>query len=206
MDEIRSTIFSASLRRLLSEALQPGERALWQGQPDGIARMMMWRFLWWAGFAWLLLTATAVSRGWIDQSIPFLLLFGLMLVTAPFVMLLQDLQTLFAITNRRALLVRTAWGKRTVSATRFEEMDAVFEVLDIGRGAGHLNFASARSTRSPDTDYTGRYGFRCVRNPSAVREILDHARRDSMAARSPPRNPKVHAPATKRHASRHKGR
>jgi hypothetical protein len=46
MDEIRSTIFSAALRRLLSDALQPGERVLWQGQPDGIARMMMWRFLW----------------------------------------------------------------------------------------------------------------------------------------------------------------
>jgi hypothetical protein len=58
--------------------------------------------------------------------------------------------------------VRTAWGKRSVSATRFEDMDAAFEISDIGRGAGHLNFASGRSTRSPDTDYTGRYGFRCV--------------------------------------------
>jgi len=62
MDEIRSTIFSAGLRRLLSEALQPGERVLWQGQPDGIARMMMWRFLWWAGFPWLLLTVDAFCR------------------------------------------------------------------------------------------------------------------------------------------------
>jgi hypothetical protein len=100
---------------------------------------------------------------------------GLMMVAAPFVMLLHDLQTLFAITDRRALIVRTAWGKRTVTATRFEDMDAAFEILDIGRGAGHLNFASARSTRSPDTDYTGRYGFRCVRNPTAVRDILERA-------------------------------
>jgi hypothetical protein len=38
MDELRSTIFSACLRRLLTEALQPGERVLWQDQPDGIAR------------------------------------------------------------------------------------------------------------------------------------------------------------------------
>lgn len=176
MDELRSTIFSAPLRRLLSEALQPGEHVLWQGQPDGIARMMMWRFLWWIGFPWLLLTAIAVSRGWIDQAMPFLLLSGIMMVTAPFVMLLHDLQTLFAITNRRALIVRTAWGKRTVTPTRFEDMDAVFELLDIGRGAGHLNFASGRSTRSPDTDYTGRYGFRCVRAPSAVRDVLERAR------------------------------
>ena len=101
MDELRSTIFSASLRRLSTEALQPGERVLWQGQ----------------------------------------------------------------------------WGKRTMAATRLEDTDATFEILDIGRGAGHLNFASGRSTRSPDTDYTGRYGFRCVRNPSAVRDILERARR-----------------------------
>ena len=51
-----------------------------------------------------------------------------MMVAAPFVMLLHDLQTLFAITNRRALIVRTAWGKRTVTATRFEDMDAAFEI------------------------------------------------------------------------------
>ena len=61
--------------------------------------------------------------------------------------------------------------------SRFEDMDAAFEISDIGRGAGHLNFASGRSTRSPDTDYTGRYGFRCVRNPSAVRDILERVRR-----------------------------
>jgi len=38
---------------------------------------------------------------------------GFMMIAAPFVMLPFDLQTLFAITNRRALIVRTAWGKRT---------------------------------------------------------------------------------------------
>jgi len=64
-----------------------------------------------------------------------------------------------------------------MAATRLEDTDATFEILDIGRGAGHLNFASGRSTRSPDTDYAGRYGFRCVRNPSAVRDILERARR-----------------------------
>ena len=177
MDELRSTIFSEGLRRLLTDALQPGERLLWQGQPDGIARMMIGRLLWWIGFPWLLLTAIAFFRGWIGESTAPLVMIGFMMVAAPFVMLLHDLQTLFAITNRRALIVRTAWGKRTVAATRFDDMDAAFEVADIGRGAGHLNFASGRSTRSPDTDYTGRYGFRGVRNPPAVRDILERARR-----------------------------
>ena len=177
MDEIRSTLFTAGLRRLLTEALQPGERVLWQGQPDGIADMMMWRFLWWIGLPWLLLTAIAISKGWIDQSAPFLLMSGITMVAAPFVMLLHDLQTLCAITDRRALIVRTAWGKRSVTETAFEDMDAVFEILEIGRGAGHLNFASGRSTRSPDADYTGRYGFRCIPDPSRVRDVLERARR-----------------------------
>jgi hypothetical protein len=149
MDELRSTIFSLRLRRLLTEALRPGERVLWQGQPDGVARMMMWRALWWIGFPWLLLTAIAISRGWIGQSTVPLLMVGLMMVAAPFVMLLHDLQTLFAITNRRALIVRTAWGKRTVTATGLEDMDAALEISDIGRGAGHLNFASGRPTALP---------------------------------------------------------
>jgi hypothetical protein len=181
MDELRTTIFSSifsrGLRQLLTEALQPGERVLWQAQPDGVARMMMWRALWWIGLPWLLVTGIAISRGWVGQSTVPLLMVGIMMIAAPFVMWLHDLQTLFAITNRRALIVRTAWGKRTVSATRFEDMDKTFEIANIGRGAGHLNFAWGRSTRSPDTDYTGRYGFRCVRNPSGVGDILERARR-----------------------------
>jgi hypothetical protein len=177
MDEIRSTLFSAGLRRLLNETLEPGERVLWSAQPDGVARMMMWRLLWWIGLPWLALTAIAASQGWIDAALPFLLMTGIMMVAAPFVMLLHDLQTLCAVTDRRALIVRTAWGRRRVTGTDFKNMDAAFEVQDIGRGAGHLNFASGISTRSPDTDYTGRYGFRCIRDPARVGDILQRARR-----------------------------
>jgi hypothetical protein len=182
MDEIRSTIFSGQLRRLLNESLEPGERVLWSAQPDGVARMMMWRFLWWIGLPWLALTALAASKGWIDQVFPFLLMTGIMMVAAPFVMLLHDLQTLCAITNRRALIVRTAWGRHNVIGTGFGNMDATFEVQDIGRGAGHLNFASGIPTRSPDTDYTGRYGFRCIRDPARVGDILQRARRPGAMA------------------------
>ncbi len=119
----------------------------------------------------------------------FFLLFGAMMIAAPLVMLLYDLQTLCAITNRRALIVRTAWGRRTVTGTAFGDMDATFEILDIGRGAGHLNFASGVSTRSPDSDYTGRYGFRSIRDPARVRDILERARRDCARLREPGASP-----------------
>jgi len=180
MDEIRATLFSAGLRRLLAEALQDGEHVVWQGQPDGVARMMMWRILWWIGIPFLLLTIVAVTNDWIDRAAQPLAMLGVAMVAAPLVMLLHDLQTLYLITDRRALILRTAWGRRTVSQTPFEAMDAVLEILDIGRGAGHLNLASGRSTRSPDTDYTGRYGFRCVRDAPRVRDILEGARTGKM--------------------------
>ncbi|WP_441237082.1 hypothetical protein [Bradyrhizobium sp. 930_D9_N1_4] len=176
MDEIRATLFSAGLRRLRGEALQDGEKVLWQSQPDGIARMLMWRFLWWIGFPWLLLTVIAIRNDWIGQAAQPLAMVGIAMVAAPLVMLLQDLQTLYLITDRRALILRTAWGRRVIGQTSFKAMDAIFEILDIGGGVGHLNFASGRSTRSPDTDYTGRYGFRCVRNAPRVRDILEGAR------------------------------
>jgi hypothetical protein len=175
-DELSSTPFSGGLRRLLAATLAPGERVLWQGQPDGVARMMMWRSLWWIGLPWLTLTVIAMIRHWVGEWAAFSLLFGAMLVAAPVVMWLHDLQTLCVIPDRRALILRTAWGKLSVVATSFAQMDATFEIQSIGRGAGHLNFASGVSTRSPDTDYTGRYGFRCIREPERVRGILERAR------------------------------
>ena len=175
IDEIRSTLFSAGLRRLRDDTLDDKERIIWQGQPNPLADMLMFRFLWWIAVPWLALTFVAISRHWIDESIMFFLLMGAMMIGGPFVMYLYDLQTLFVITNRRALILRTAWGKRETTSTPLEDMDKDLEILDIGHGAAHLNFASNRSNRSPDADYTGRYGFRSLRNVEEVRAILEKA-------------------------------
>ncbi len=140
--------------------------------------------LWWVGFPWLILSALAVSGGWIDQSATFFLMSRTILVAAPLVMALYDLQTLCVITDRRALILHTAWGRRTATGTAFEDMDATFEIPDISRGAGHLNFASGVSTRSPDADYAGRYGFRCIPNADRVRDILERARGEIAPRRS----------------------
>src|SRR5688500_16815122 len=106
MDEVRSLFFSGGLRRLLTSTLEPGERVLWQGQPDAIADMMMWRFLWWIGFPWLILSVVAVSNGWIGESAMFFLMSGVIMIAGPFAILLYDLQTLCVITDRRALILR----------------------------------------------------------------------------------------------------
>ena len=173
MDEIRSTLFTAKLRWLLGQALQRGERVLWQGQPDGVARMMFWRFLWWIGSpGWL--SSRSRSPGAGSPNGPCSLVLGLAMVGAPLLVLLHDLQTLYVITNRRALIVRT-FGKPTVTDTLFSDMDPTFEILDIGRGPCACIRASAFA-RAADTDHTGHYGFHCIRDAVAVRDILERAR------------------------------
>ena len=86
-------------------------------------------------------------------------------------------QVLFVITDRRALILRSGWvrKKKSADSTYYAEMDKELEVLPIRGHVGHLNFASGVSTRSPDADYTGRYGFRCVKNAEKVRDLLASA-------------------------------
>ena len=54
-------------------------------------------------------------------------------------------------------------------------MDRKLEVLAVKGTVGHLNFASNVSTRKADADFTGRYGFRCVKNVEKVKALLEQA-------------------------------
>ena len=177
MDENRANPFSGRLHRLLRDALSDNERVLWRAHPDALSHMLMFRFMWWIGVPWIVLTLIAISRQWLGEFSMFFLLAGAILVAAPFMMYLHNLQTLFVITNRRALIVRCAWGRNSVTSTLLHDMDSEIEILDAGRGTAHLNFASGRSTRSPDTDFTGRYGFRSIRRAAQARAIIEAARR-----------------------------
>ncbi len=174
LDDIRSTLFSKGLQRLLDSSLKDDERVIWQGQPDPLADFRMLRFLWLIGIPWLILTYMARSHHWIDGAATPLALAGLAIIGGPFAMALYAMQTLFVITDRRAIILRTAWGKRTAASTALSGMDKL-EVLDVGGGAAHLNFATRPSAKLPDADYTGRYGFRSIRDAEAVREILKDA-------------------------------
>jgi len=178
MTGARATLFAAPLRRLLAAQLQPGERVLWQAQPDARAGMMMLRALWWIGLPWLALVALA--RHWLGDWTALPLLLGALLVLTPFVVLLHHLLTLYVITDRRALILHAGPGPRSVVATAFAAMDNP-QLLDVRGGTGHLSFASRTATDSPDTDCTGRYGFRFVPDVAAVQALLQAARTPARA-------------------------
>jgi hypothetical protein len=163
------------LLTLLDATLKDNERVIWQGRPDAWTDMMMLRFLWWIGVPWLTLAVVGIHRSWIDESAFFFLVTGVVMLAGPVVLYIRDIQTLFVITNRRALILRTAWSRKVVDSTPYAAMDKKLEILPISGHVGHLNFASGVSTKKPDTDYTGRYGFRCVKNVEEVRALLEQA-------------------------------
>jgi hypothetical protein len=164
------------LLRLRDGTLLDGERVLWQSRPDAWAGMIALQFLWWIGVPWLALTIYAARQSWIDGSTTFFLIVGAFMLAAPVVVYIRDLQTLYVITDRRALILRNEFGKKSAKATMHENMSQL-EVLPVRGDVGHLNFASGVSTKSPDADHTGRYGFRYVKDVAKVRALLDEARR-----------------------------
>jgi hypothetical protein len=163
-----------TLLRLRDETLLDGERAIWQSRPDAWTSMMALRFLWWIGVPWLALTVLAARTGWIDQSTSFFAIVGLVMLAGPVVAYVRDLQTLFVITDRRALILRNEFGRKSATSTTYAQMDNL-EVLPVSGDVGHLLFASRKSSKSPDADYTGRYGFRHVKEVEKVRTLLNQA-------------------------------
>jgi hypothetical protein len=164
------------LLKLLDETLHDNERVIWQARPDVWTGLKMWRFMWWVGVPWMIFAIVAADRGWIDDSASFFLMTGIGILAIPIVVNFQSLRTLFVITDRRALILRSGWGeKRSADSTWYDEMNKELEVLPVMGHVGHLNFASGASTRSPDADYTGRYGFHFIKNVEKVRAVLEQA-------------------------------
>ena len=168
---VRRLLFSARLENLLGRSLRRGERVVWRGGPDAVATILIWRYglyagaLWLAGLYWM-------SPWDFGEFIAPLTMMGGCLVLAPFLMAFQNLQTLFVITDRRALILRATWRGDGSDSVEFARMDDTPELLRVSDGVAHLNFASGMPTGLPDTDYTGRYGFRFLPDAAGVLDIL----------------------------------
>lgn len=166
--------------RTLKEQLADGEKLVWSGRPDALSAFLTARVFLWIGLPW------AIAAAWLGRFEGFgvpLFLAGFALAAAPFLMAASTWFTLFAITDRRALILQSFIGRNESIGTPFAEMDDVLEILDTGRGAGILNFASGASTKLSATDHTGRLGFRYVPRVREVAVLLEMARTRARSGR-----------------------
>lgn len=161
---------------LLTKDLEPGEHVRYAVRPDIWVTIRNKAFLWWIGVPWCIAIFGLFFAGrasWMIV-IPFGLI-GLAMILAPFLLAIETKSTLYAITDRRALIVRTGLRPSTVSCP-FQRMDDQVVAMTAGGRSGHLYFASNMPTRMRDVDYTGKLAFRDLADVNLAAEQLDAAR------------------------------
>jgi hypothetical protein len=161
---------------VLADKLQPGERILYAVRPDAWVTLRNKLFLWWICIPWCIgvLGLYFANRASPLIALP-LALVGFAMLAAPVIMAIDTRYTVYAITDRRALIVRHGLRPDTVSCP-FERMDATPEIMTAGGGSGHLYFASGMPARLRDVDYTGRLAFRDLADVPAAAAALQRAR------------------------------
>ncbi len=162
---------------LLADKLQPGERVLYAVRPDVWVTLHNKLFLFWIGVPWCAIPISIyfAGRAPLYVALP-LAMIGLAMVAAPIIMMIATQFTIYAITDRRALIVHDAIRPGVVSCP-FERMDATLEVMTATGKGGHLFFASRMPTKLRDVDYTGNLAFRDLADPQEAANQLEAARK-----------------------------
>lgn len=162
---------------LLSDKLEAGERVLYAVRPDSWVALRNKMFLWWIGVPWCIgvLGLFFAGRASPVLAVP-LVMVGIALVAAPIIVAIETQYTVYAITDRRALIVRNGLRPDLVSCP-FERMDAIPEIMTAGGRGGHLYFASGMSTKLRDVDYTGKLAFRDLADVQTAALRLEAARK-----------------------------
>jgi hypothetical protein len=167
---------------LLADKLEPGERVLYAVRPDLRVTLRNKLFLLWIGIPWCAGTLSLYFAGRASPMVALpLAMVGIALVAAPIIMAIDTRHTLYAITDRRALIVRDGLRPDVVSCP-FERMDATFEIVTAGGKGGHLYFASGMPTKLRDVDYTGKLAFRDLADPQEAASRLEAARKGHQQA------------------------
>ncbi len=162
---------------LLQSDLEPGERLVYAVRPDIWTTIRNKIFLWWIGVPWCIAIFGLFFAGRASLAIviPFGIV-GLAMILAPIILAIETQYTIYAITDRRALIVRTGPRAGTVSCP-FNRMDDHLEIMTAGGKSGHLYFASNMSTKMRGVDYTGKLGFRDLADVRAAADQLETARK-----------------------------
>ena len=97
--------------------------------------------------------------------------------------------TIYAITDRRAIIKHDSFGKHQTVSVPFKDMDAEFEIKETRPGVGHLYFASKMSTKLCYADYDGKLAFRELAKAKEIASLLTKIRDHRANLRGPPRAP-----------------
>ena len=164
---------------LLADKLEPGERLIHAVRPDPWVVIRNKIFLWWIGIPWSIAVLGLYFAGRASPVIALpLAMVGLVLVVAPLLLAIDARYTIYAITDRRALIVHEGLRPSLVICP-FDRMEDKAEIMSAGGRSGHLFFASGMSTRLRDVDYTGKLAFRDLADAHEAAERLDTARQAS---------------------------
>ena len=157
--------------------LEKGEKVRWAARADFRSVLRTKLVLWWIGVPWTIGVIALYFTRWLPSEAFYPLgMVSFAFLAAPFILVFEGERTIYAITDRRALIVHDGMRKSVVSYA-FRGMDEKLEVLETANGAGHVYFASNLSTKMRDTDHTGKLAFRDVARAKDVAKILDRARR-----------------------------
>lgn len=173
---------------LLADKLEPGEPVLYAARPDIRVTLRNKLALWWIGVPWCIAVFGLyfANRASLGVTIPMAMA-GLAILIAPILIAIDTRSTLYAITDRRALILHDGIRPGLLSCP-FSGMDEKLELLTAGGKdglmGGHLYFASGFPQRLRDVDYTGKLAFRDLADVPAAAQALERARSASSRSAS----------------------
>lgn len=163
----------------LADVLEPNERVLWAGKPDPVATFRTQLGFWWVGLPITAVALVIYAKGWLGTFSFFPLAIGGVFLAAPFLMIAHAYGTIYALTDRRAIIKHDALGKRRTESWPLDTLDDKLEVLESSAGCGHVYFGTQVSkSQKLDADYTGKIAFREVARPHEVAALLQRLRAD----------------------------
>ena len=152
---------------------------IWAAHPDALSTLRTKIVIWWVGVPLAFAVLGLFMSGKVSSTILAPLgLVAFALMAAPFVMLFENAFTIYAITNRRALIARRASSARSRwSAATSTPWTTSWKSWR--PAAAPATFISPRDGRPKlrDVDHTGKLAFRDVGKVHEVAKILEKARR-----------------------------
>lgn len=146
----------AALRAEVLARFAPGETLVWAGHPDARATLRKMRFLFWIGVPMIAIAAVVAHFHVAGQAA---LLAGVTLTAGPFVNAWRAANTVYVLTDCRAIVLCRLMGRIDSMSVDLGGADPEPEILRNGANVGTVLFVSGMPPRRRHTDYLGKFGF-----------------------------------------------